>query len=63
ATFQALQFGVTYSTLSGFTHGHSRWPIEVIYSHGLVITASGGAVPATVSDRVELRVYTRFPRR
>ncbi len=62
-TVQALQFGVTYSTLSGFTRQHSRWPIEVTYSHGLTLTASGGPVPSTVSDRVEMRIYTRFPRR
>ncbi|MDQ6611931.1 MAG: hypothetical protein M3Y64_05825 [Gemmatimonadota bacterium] len=62
-TVQSLQFGVTYSTLSGFIRQHSRWPIEVTYSHGLTVTASGGSVPSTTSDRVEMRIYTRFPRR
>ena len=61
-TVQALQFGVTYSTLTGFVKRHSRWPIEIIYSHGLTLTASGGPVPSTTSDQLQLRVYTRFPR-
>ncbi|MEP6782013.1 MAG: hypothetical protein ABJC26_19090 [Gemmatimonadaceae bacterium] len=61
-TVQSLQFGVTYSTLTGFVKHHSRWPIEIIYSHGLTLTASGGPVPSTTSDQIQLRVYTRFPR-
>ncbi|MEP6766653.1 MAG: hypothetical protein ABJB66_20220 [Gemmatimonadaceae bacterium] len=61
-TVQALQVGVTYSTLTGFVKRHSRWPIEITYSHGVTLTASGGPVPSITSDRVELRVYTRFPR-
>ncbi|MGV3709481.1 MAG: hypothetical protein ACO1Q7_11630 [Gemmatimonas sp.] len=62
-TVQTAQFGVSYSTLNGFVRGKSRWPLEVIYSHGLTLTGSGGVVPASSFDRIELRVYTRFPRR
>ncbi|MEP6832869.1 MAG: hypothetical protein ABJB74_05715 [Gemmatimonas sp.] len=62
-TVQSLQLGASYSTLNGFVRGKSKWPLEIIYSHGLTLAGSGGVVPATVSDRIELRIYTRFPRR
>lgn len=62
-TVQAVQFGAAYSTLSAFTRGKSRWPLEVVYSHGLTLSGSGGVVPAASFDRIELRIYTRFPRR
>ncbi|MEO7360717.1 MAG: hypothetical protein ABI120_10330 [Gemmatimonadaceae bacterium] len=62
-TVQSIFFGASYSTMNAFVRGKSRWPLEVIYSHGLVLGASGGVVPATVTDRIELRIYTRFPRR
>lgn len=62
-TVQSVFFGASYSTLNAFVRGKSRWPLEVVYSHGLVVGASGDVVPATVSDRIELRIYTRFPRR
>lgn len=63
ATVQSVFFGASYSTLNAFVRGKSRWPLEIVYSHGLVIGASGDVVPATISDRIELRIYTRFPRR
>jgi len=62
-TAQTLQFGASYSTLNGFMRGKSRWPLEIIYSHGLTLAGSGGVVPANIFDRIELRIYTRFPRR
>ena len=62
-TVQSVQFGVAYSTLSAFTRGKSRWPLEIVYSHGVTLAGSGGVVPATEFDRIELRIYTRFPRR
>lgn len=62
-TVQSVFVGASYSTLSAFTRGKSKWPLEIIYSHGLVVGASGGVIPATVTDRIELRIYTRFPRR
>ncbi|MBC8087792.1 MAG: hypothetical protein H7Z40_11050 [Phycisphaerae bacterium] len=62
-TFQAVQFGAAYSTLSAFSRGNSRWPLEIVYSHGLTLAGSGGIVPAASFDRIELRIYTRFPRR
>jgi hypothetical protein len=62
STVQAMQFGASYSTLNAFVRGHSRWPIEVLYSHGITVNGTGGA-PAETFDRVEMRIYTRFPRR
>lgn len=62
-TIHSVQFGAAYSTLSAFTRGKSRWPLEIVYSHGLTLAGSGGIVPATSFDRIELRIYTRFPRR
>ena len=62
-TAQTLQFGASYSTLNAFMRGKSRWPLEIIYSRGLTLAGSGGVVPATVFDRIEMRIYTRFPRR
>lgn len=62
-TVQTLQFGATYSTLNAFINRRSRWPVEVLYSHGFTLSGSGGAVPVTSSDRLEMRIYTRFPRR
>lgn len=62
-TVHSVQFGAAYSTLSAFTRGKSRWPLEIVYSHGRTVAGSGGVVPASVFDRIELRIYTRFPRR
>ncbi|MEO7359810.1 MAG: hypothetical protein ABI120_05740, partial [Gemmatimonadaceae bacterium] len=62
-TVQSMQFGASYSTLNAFMRGKSRWPLEIIYSRGLTLAGSGGIVPANIFDRIELRIYTRFPRR
>lgn len=62
-TAQSLLLGASFSTLGAFVRGKSRWPIEAIYTHGITLSGSGGVVPAVTSDRIELRIYTRFPRR
>ena len=62
-TVSAAAFGVSFSTLSSYARGRSRFPAEVVYTHTTPLGASGGIVPATSSDRLELRVYTGFPRR
>lgn len=62
-TLSAAAFGVTFSTLSSYVRGRSRFPAEVIYTHTIPLAASGGEVPVMTSDRLELRVYTGFPRR
>ncbi|MBL0939830.1 MAG: hypothetical protein IBJ03_13115 [Gemmatimonadaceae bacterium] len=62
-TFNAASFGITFSTLASYARGRSRFPAEVLYTHMTPLSASGGFVPAMSSDRLELRVYTGFPRR
>ncbi len=62
-TMHAAAFGATFSTLASYVRGRSRFPAEVIYSHTLPISGSGATVPWATSDRLELRVYTGFPRR
>lgn len=55
--------GVTFSSLASFARRRARIPAEVIYTHQFPLSGSGGFVPAVSSDRLELRVYTGFPRR
>jgi hypothetical protein len=62
-TAQAAAFGVSFSTLASYVRGRSRLPLEVTYTHSNIFSASGGVVPATATDRLELRVYTGFSRR
>jgi hypothetical protein len=59
----AAAFGVSFSTLASYVRGRSRFPAEVIYSHAVALAGSGGTVPSAVTDRLELRIYTGFPRR
>jgi len=62
-TLHAAAFGVSFSTLASYVRGRSRFPAEVIYSHTIPVSGSGGTLPSSTSDRLELRVYTGFPRR
>jgi hypothetical protein len=62
-TTQAYMLGVTFSTLSSYVRNRSKWPIEVLYVHTEPLTGSGDGAAAVSSDRLELRVYTGFPRR
>ncbi|WP_158514801.1 hypothetical protein [Gemmatimonas phototrophica] len=62
-TFSAAAVGVTFSTLNSYVRGRSRFPAEVVYTHTTPLGASGGFVPVVSSDRLELRIYTGFPRR
>ncbi len=62
-TSHAVVVGATFSTLSAYTRGRSRWPIEASYSHTAPVSTSGDRTPVLSSDRLELRVYTGFPRR
>ncbi len=55
--------GATFSTLSSYMRGRSRFAAEVIYTHTEPMGASGGLVPAIASERLELRIYPGFPRR
>lgn len=62
-SLHAAAVGVTFSTLASYVRRRSRLATEVTYTHTLPITASEGTVPATFTDRLELRIYTGFPRR
>jgi hypothetical protein len=62
-TLRAVAVGASFSTLASYVRGRSRFPAEVIYTHTEPIGGSGGAVPAIASERLELRIYTGFPRR
>jgi hypothetical protein len=62
-TMQAAAFGASFSTLASYVRGRSRFPAEIIYSHTIPVAGSGGTVASSTSDRLELRVYTGFPRR
>jgi hypothetical protein len=63
-TLHSAAAGLTFSTLAPALHGASRLAVEVSYQHVRPIAAGGqAAVPAVVTDRLELRVYTGFPRR
>lgn len=61
-TYQAYMVGFTFSTLASYVRGRSMLPVEVFYTHAAPLTGAGGA-PAMSTDRLELRVYTGFPRR
>jgi hypothetical protein len=55
--------GFSFSTLASYARGRSRFPAEVIYTHTAPLSGSGALTPAISTDRLELRVYTGFPRR
>lgn len=56
--------GVSFSSLASYARGRSRIPAEVLYTHLEPLRAGGSAaVPAMVTERLELRIYTGFPRR
>jgi hypothetical protein len=61
--YQAYLVGATFSTLASYVRGRSRWPVEVTFVHTEPLTGSGSAVAAVAIDRLELRLYTGFPRR
>jgi hypothetical protein len=59
----AASFGASFSTMASYQRGRARFPAEVIYTHTEPLGASGGVVPAIATERLELRIYTGFPRR
>lgn len=58
----SVALGTTFSTLSSYVRGRSKIAAEVLYSHTMPIAASGD-LPAVSTDRLEVRIYTGFPRR
>ena len=57
ATAQQLGFGFTYSTVASPLRGPGAIPFEVRFSHLETLAGSGGPVPKTFRDQIELRVY------
>lgn len=54
--------GASFSTLASYVRGRSKIAAEVLYSHTMPVAASG-ELPAVSTDRLEVRIYTGFPRR
>ncbi len=61
-TVQFASFGVTYSTLAAYARGQSKLAVEVHLARDMALSASGVTVPSLSRDRLELRVFPRFPR-
>lgn len=57
STIQQVGLGFTYSTIVGPQRTHGRLPVEVSFQHLEAITASGGPVPKTFRDQIDVRVY------
>ena len=61
-SFQAASFAFTYSSLSSYARGRSRYPVEVRFVHVEPIGGAGGLSPAVSTDRLEFRLFTGFPK-
>lgn len=57
ATAQQLGFGITYATIANRDRGPGRIPFEVAFNHLETISGTGGPIPKTFVDQLELRVY------
>ncbi|MCC6244579.1 MAG: hypothetical protein IT353_17175, partial [Gemmatimonadaceae bacterium] len=62
-TAQSMVLGFTFSTLSSYLRNRAKFPLEVFFTHVAPVTASGDRTPRVATDRLELRIYTDFPRR
>ncbi len=62
-TVQALSIGASFSSLASYMRGGAKWPLELLFSHTAPISASGGLQPIFSTDRLELKIYRKFPRR
>ena len=49
--------GIAYSTLSAWSRGRARLPVEVSYLHAVSAFGSGATTPRLNSDVLSLRVY------
>jgi hypothetical protein len=56
-TAQQIGFGFSYSTVASTNRGPGAVPVEVTFSHLETIAGSGGPVPKTFRDQLELRLY------
>ena len=62
-TVHALSIGASFSSLASYMRGGAKWPLELLFSHTAPISASGGIQPIFSTDRLELKIYRKFPRR
>ncbi|HEY0778747.1 MAG TPA: hypothetical protein VGD56_12335 [Gemmatirosa sp.] len=49
--------GLSYSTMTAWSRGRSRLPVELSYLHAVTAAGSGGTQPRLSSDVISLRVY------
>jgi hypothetical protein len=59
ATAQQVGFGFSYSTIVSPLPSRGAIPFEASFRHLETLSASGGPVPKTVQDQVQLRVFFR----
>ncbi len=57
STAQQVGIGFSYSTIVSPRRGPGALPFEASFSHLETISGSGGPVPKTFRDQIELRVY------
>jgi hypothetical protein len=58
-TAQQLGFGFSYSTIVSPLRGRGAIPFEASFRHLETLAASGGPVPKTMQDQLQLRVFFR----
>ncbi|HVX39861.1 MAG TPA: hypothetical protein VHB25_09830 [Gemmatimonadaceae bacterium] len=58
-TAQQVGFGISYSSIVSPDRAPGGLPIEVSFQHLETLAGSGGFVPKTFRDQIELRIYFR----
>jgi hypothetical protein len=56
-TVQQIGIGFSYSTVNGAERGPGAIPAEIVYSHLETMSISGGPLPKTFRDQIEVRLY------
>ena len=54
---QRVGFGFSYSTIGQYARGRRPLPIEMRWVHQQTISGSGGVVPASRRDQVQIRIF------
>jgi hypothetical protein len=58
-TEQRAGFGVVYSAVDAYAHGHSRLPVEITFEHSKAVSISGGR-PKDSRTTISLRIFRRL---
>jgi len=58
-----LSVAASFSSLASYMRGSARYPVELQFVHTAAIASSGGVVPISSTDRLEIRLYRGFSRR